>query len=310
LIKKIIFVQTFLKLTMKKLLLSLSVFAAFAANAQMDTLSAHCMIATTYTGMIDNVAPIDSGFIAGSNFYGDLAKMQLFDGTHGVTGGGTIKGIALPCILKSGTGNMTFAIWADNAGVPNYATPLASKVVALTAIDTAAASMMALGDGNIYNNVITFTTPVAIPANGKFWAGFILPTGANAFATAISTPFADGATHTGEIQGSGTFFTFDDGTNATWQLDAAITVYPIVDFTLGLNENVISSSVYPNPANAELNIKTTEDITSVVVTTTDGKTVATGTTSNINVAALNAGMYIYQVTTVSGKVGTGNFVKN
>lgn len=297
---------------MKKLLLSLTVFAAtFAANAQMDTLSAHCISTTLFSGLIDNAAPVDSGFVVGNNFYGDLAKMQLFDATHGVTGAGTIKAIAIPCIVKSGTGNMTFAIWADNAGQPNYAAPLATKVVALTAIDTAAASTMLLADGNFYNNVVTLTTPIAIPANGKFWAGFILPTGANLFATAYSSPFnGDGATHAGEIQSSGTFFTFDDGTTATWGLDAAITIFPIVDFTLGLNENVISSSVYPNPANAELNIKTTEDIASVVVTTTDGKTVATGTTSNINVASLNAGMYIYQVTTVSGKVGTGNFVKN
>nr|WP_294860421.1 T9SS type A sorting domain-containing protein [uncultured Fluviicola sp.] len=296
---------------MKKLLLSLSVFAAFAANAQMDTLSAHCISTTLYSGLLDNAAPIDSGFIAGTNYYGDLAKMQLFDATHGVTGTGTIKAIAFPCILKSGTGNMTFAIWADNAGQPVYATPLVSKVVAMTAIDTAAASTMGLADGNFFNNVVTFTTPLAIPANGKFWAGFILPTGTDAFATAISTPFnGDGATHTGEIQGSGTFYTFDDGTTATWQLDAAIAVFPIVDFTLGLNENEISASVYPNPASSVLNIKTSESISSVVITAADGKVVATSNSSNVDVASLNAGMYIYKVTTVSGKVGTGNFVKN
>ncbi|MDF3025891.1 MAG: hypothetical protein K0S23_198 [Fluviicola sp.] len=299
---------------MKKLLLSLSVFAAtFAANAQMDTLSGHCSSSTLFSGLLDDVMPIDSGFIVGNNMYGDKAKMQLFDATHGVTGGGTINAIAIPCIFKAGAGNMTFAIWADNAGQPNYAAPLASKVVALTAIDTALASTMGLADGNFFNNVITFTTPVAIPANGKFWAGFILPTGAgNIFATALSTPFAgDGATHTGEIQGDDAFVLFDDQVSPnSWGLDAAITVFPIVDFTLGLNENEITSSVYPNPANAELNIKTTEEVASVVITAADGKVVATSNSSNINVAELNAGMYIYQVTTISGKVGTGNFVKN
>ena len=298
---------------MKKLLLSLSVFAAtFAANAQMDTLSAHCISTTLYSGLLDDAMPIDSGFIVGNNIYGDKAKMQLFDATHGVTGGGTINAIAIPCIAKSGTGNMTFAIWADNAGQPNYAAPLASQVVALTAIDTALASSVTLADGNFFNNVITFTTPVAIPANGKFWAGFILPTGTtNLFATALSTPFGgDGATHTGEIWSDDSFVFFGQTGVNGWELDAAITVFPIVDFTLGLNENEITSSVYPNPANSELNIKTTEDVASVVITAADGKVVATSNSSNINVAELNAGMYIYQVTTVSGKVGTGNFVKN
>ncbi|MNR32334.1 hypothetical protein D3C85_1499100 [compost metagenome] len=92
----------------------------------------------------------------------------------------------------------------------------------------------------------------------------------------------------------------------------SLAIYPIINITsaAGLNENAISASVYPNPATDVLNIKTTEEIASVVITTTDGKTVATGNTSSINVASLNAGMYIYQLTTVSGKIGTGNFVKN
>jgi len=297
---------------MKKLLLSLTVLAAFGANAQMDTLSAHCLPGTTYSGLIDDVAPIDSGFIAGNNMYGDLAKMRLFDAANGVTGAGTINGVAFLTIARVGTGSINVAVWPDNAGAPNYASPLATTTVMLSAIDTSLANTDYLADGNFYNHVAMFTAPVAIPANGKFWAGVVLPTGGTSlWATGISTPAGGtGDTHTGEIQSGGTFFTFDNGTNATWQLDASITVYPIVNFTAGINENVISTSVYPNPANTELNIKTTEDITSVVVTTTDGKTVVTGTSSNINVSELNAGMYIYQVTTVSGKIGTGNFVKN
>ena len=298
---------------MKKLLLSLTVFAsAFAANAQVDTLSAHCSPATTYSGLLDNVAPIDSGFIAGNNLYGDLAKMRLFDAANGVTGSGTISGVAFMTIFKAGTGSINVAVWPDNAGAPDYANPLASTTVQLSAIDTTFANTSFLADGNFYNHVAMFTSPVNIPAGNKFWAGIVLPTGGTSvFATGISTPAnGTGDTHTGEIQNGGTFFTFDNGTTATWQLDASITVYPIVDFTLGLNENLISTSVYPNPASTELNIKTSEEITSVVITTTDGKTVATGNNSNINVASLNAGMYIYKVTTVSGKIGTGNFVKN
>ncbi len=297
---------------MKKLLLSLSVFAAtFAANAQMDTISAHCTASNIYSGLIDNVAPIDTGFYAGNNAYGDLAKMQLFDATHGVTGAGTINGVAFLTVAKvDGGGSIQVSIWADNNGAPNYATPLGTTSVTLASIDTAVANTDVLGDGNFYNHIAMFTNPVAIPANGKFWAGIVLPTGQNLFATGISYPWnGDGATHTGEIWSNGSFYTFGDATNG-WGLDVALTIFPIVNFTAGLNENVIAASVYPNPATSDLNIKTTEDIASVVVTTTDGKTVATGNSSNINVASLNAGMYIYTVTTVSGKIATGNFVKN
>jgi hypothetical protein len=76
-----------------------------------------------------------------------------------------------------------------------------------------------------------------------------------------------------------------------------------------MEENVIEASVSPNPAADVLNIKISEEIASVVITTLDGKVVATEATNAINVTELNAGMYIYTVTTANGKVATGNFVK-
>ncbi|WP_343747697.1 T9SS type A sorting domain-containing protein [Fluviicola sp.] len=82
--------------------------------------------------------------------------------------------------------------------------------------------------------------------------------------------------------------------------------------SLGLNDAELSSaiSVYPNPATTVLNIQSQEAISAVSILTTDGKVVATGDSSSINVEALNAGMYIYRITTISGKMETGNFVKN
>ena len=81
--------------------------------------------------------------------------------------------------------------------------------------------------------------------------------------------------------------------------------------SLGLNDNKATAlRVYPNPATTVLNIDSKEAISSVSILTTDGKVVSTSTSANVNVEALNAGMYIYHVTTVSGKVETGNFVKN
>ena len=84
----------------------------------------------------------------------------------------------------------------------------------------------------------------------------------------------------------------------------------MVSNTAGVNENVISSSVFPNPTNSILNIEVAEEVSSVEVVTMDGKTVARSTSKNIDVAELKAGLYIYRVTTVSGNMGTGNFVKN
>lgn len=79
-----------------------------------------------------------------------------------------------------------------------------------------------------------------------------------------------------------------------------------------ISENAASEgvSVYPNPANNVLNIKSSEEVASVVVTTTDGKVVANSDSKVVSLDNLNAGMYIYQVTSVSGKVSTGKFMKN
>lgn len=295
---------------MKKTLLTLSlVVAALGANAQVDTLSAHSDPAGLYTGVIDAVAPIDSGFVAGTNMYGDLAKMQLFDATHGVTSGGTITGIAVLTIAKvDGGGSMQFAIWSDNNGEPN-AVPVAMKTVTMASIDTTVASTQFLADGNFFNNVIMFDAPVTIPAGNKFWAGFILPNPqANLFATAISMPNSDALTHTGEFWSDASFHTFAETGN--WELDASITVFPIVDLVASLEENVITANVYPNPANDVLNIELNgEEVASVIVTTLDGKTVVTGNTASVNVDGLASGMYLYHVTTVAGKLATGNFVK-
>ena len=67
--------------------------------------------------------------------------------------------------------------------------------------------------------------------------------------------------------------------------------------------------VYPNPANDVLNISTNGEISTVVISTLDGKVLKTSSESSVDVSDLTSGMYIYQVT-VNGKVSTGNFVKN
>jgi hypothetical protein len=79
--------------------------------------------------------------------------------------------------------------------------------------------------------------------------------------------------------------------------------------TSGVNENTITTTVYPNPVNDVLNIKANGVVTNVTISTLDGKIVKSVVSSTVNVSDLTAGMYIYQVTS-NGKVSTGNFVKN
>lgn len=79
--------------------------------------------------------------------------------------------------------------------------------------------------------------------------------------------------------------------------------------TASIEETSLTTSVYPNPANDVLNISTSEEISNVSILGLDGKVVATSSTSTVNVAGLNSGMYIYEVTTTSGKVSRDSFMK-
>ncbi|MFA7273754.1 MAG: T9SS type A sorting domain-containing protein [Crocinitomicaceae bacterium] len=302
---------------MKKLLLSITALLTLSmVNAQNDTLSAHCDVSQLSSGILDFAAPIDSGFVAGTNFYGDLAKMRLFDASHEVTMGGTITGIAFYALTKvDNGGSMQFAIWSDNAGAPTIV-PVGFKSVTIASIDTATASTMTLGDGNIYNNIVTFTTPIQIPAGNKFWAGFILPTTTgDLFAVPISvTQDGSNTTHTGEFWSDMTFHTFGDPNN--WGLDGTIAIYPIVNFSsgAGLEENNLEVSVYPNPTNSTLNIKTSSAANHISIISMDGKVVAesnlNGLTGAINVAELVNGVYFYEVSSSNGAVIRNTFVKN
>lgn len=80
--------------------------------------------------------------------------------------------------------------------------------------------------------------------------------------------------------------------------------------TASINENVITAAVFPNPAKDVLNINASEGIASFNIVTIDGKVVASSTSSSVNVSELTAGIYMYNATTVSGKVATGKFSKN
>ncbi len=79
--------------------------------------------------------------------------------------------------------------------------------------------------------------------------------------------------------------------------------------TSGIEENVLSTSVYPNPATDVLNIVSSEEIANVTIVSLDGKIVATTANSSVDVSQLISGIYVYEVTTTSGNVTRNTFMK-
>lgn len=305
---------------MKKGLLAFSAVLALTfsnkVSAQADTLNEF------FIGTLANygVGPLpDAGYVAGNNTYGDIAKMMLFDDTHGVYYGGTITGVLLGISNKvNAGGSYKVAIWNDVNGAPGP-TPIASKTLTVASIDTTLANYQLMGDIGFYNVDVTFNTPIAIPTSKKFWAGIILPTTAGdtiALLTNTDGDFPEASAYTGEIQSSGTFKSFNDGTTSTWQDNIALAVFPKVNFvnTTGINENeIVQYEVFPNPANDVLNFKLKENCKSIEIISLDGKTLAfenvSGLSAKVNISNLNSGVYMFKLTNEKGLVSTNKFVK-
>jgi hypothetical protein len=80
--------------------------------------------------------------------------------------------------------------------------------------------------------------------------------------------------------------------------------------TGNVNSLTFEASVYPNPASDVLNINTNGvEVASIAIYSLDGKVVATGNGTSVNVASLTEGMYIYEVVATNGAVSKNTFVK-
>jgi hypothetical protein len=152
---------------------------------------------------------------------------------------------------------------------------------------------LAAGDAD---DVILYQAFAEFTATTNAWGTMSLPVAANPQATGtVNQLYIVAVSSNNAVASPGT----------TLWLDNITTGY------VGVEENeVITASVYPNPATDVLNIKMNEEVASVVITALDGKVVATETSTSVNISELNTGMYIYTITGASGKVAKGNFVKN
>jgi len=80
--------------------------------------------------------------------------------------------------------------------------------------------------------------------------------------------------------------------------------------TADVNEVVEASIVaFPVPTENVLNIQSSEEVANVTVIGMSGQILAESSTSTVDVSALEAGVYVYSVTTVSGYVHQEMFVK-
>jgi hypothetical protein len=277
--------------------------------AGLDTLANHFVGGTPALYSSSN-----GGFVCGHNGYSDLSKAQLFDNQMGVTGPGTIPSVLLWVGAKEGNPASTIAvkIYADNNGVPGAT--LGSVNVPFSAMDTNAIALMQIGSPieAAYNTIAVFSSPIAIPANGKFWAGFTVTYASGDTIGVVTTThpeFSLAVTHSFEQWSDNSWHTYNDGTTNTWQLDIAQGIFPVCNFSAAsVNENGnISFGMFPNPAVNQVTVNLPKGITNGTVNIVNviGETVFTsainGNTMNIDLSGFAKGSYFLNVNTLEGK---------
>lgn len=95
--------------------------------------------------------------------------------------------------------------------------------------------------------------------------------------------------------------------------DLGLVKYTIDLRTLTVNEPTIITgkdlTIYPNPVEHELNIKTTKKINQIEIYSLTGQKILTSTKTNIEVSKLSKGIYILKILTDDGQQLTQKFIK-
>ncbi|MEM9023336.1 MAG: T9SS type A sorting domain-containing protein [Bacteroidota bacterium] len=291
---------------MKKLYdIFLSVMLIATAGAQ-TYLTDHFTGGTKSDIASNTVGAVQFGFVTGNDGYSHTVKAQLFDNTYGVSSGGTITGVALD-FARAPNSNQVSAlvvIWEDDNG--SLGQRLGEKNLVGTNID-ANTNTNITGNAS-YDNLVTFDSPIPIPANRKFWAGVVYTfVNMNQLISLHSTAdgdFSDASSHTLTGPSEATTFSFaaDIDPNAGigsnqggYELDIALAVFPEVSFNVGVEDDLENSTLslgqnFPNPFSGQSRINyTLKDKSEVTFEVFDitGKRVM-----NVRQGQLPAGEYI------------------
>ena len=244
----------------------------------------------------------DEGYLAGTNTYGDLAKADYFqkDSTTEY-----LVNLKMNVGMVSGTGNVTFCIWADNNGRPGSL--IASKTVSLSTI---ASQCYTENDPQMPTSypqlkrryVCQFSPSVAI--SGNFFAGYMLPSSGQ---FALVTNTGNQAANTGwEMRHDSTWVEYSDSTS--WGIALTHALFPqLCDNaeTNDIEEFDHSSVIYPNPTTGIVSIRLADnELSNAIVKVYDmnGKLVNLAPVMSndqltLDLSSLRSGLYLISIQT-------------
>jgi len=183
-----------------------------------------------------------NGFISGNNEFGDLAKANYYN----INENTYITGVLYEFAHGTGGGSsIEFSIWNSSGTNNSPGSKIAFKTLPLDDI---------LDDVEAQDfTYVEFNPPVLV--NGPFYAGLMLPAITGDTLVVWSNQHND--TDPGiawELWESNEWYPFNS--IDSWSLDVALAIYPIVQNTLGVNENNVSGglNIYPNPSDGQFTI--------------------------------------------------------
>lgn len=252
----------------------------------------------------------DEGYLAGTNSYGDLAKADYFqkDSTEEY-----IVNMIMNVGMVSGTGNITFCVWADNNGQPGAI--LGSKTVSLSEIVNRS---YIENDPQMPTNYpqlrrryyCKFNT--AITVNGSFFAGFMVPT-SGTFGL-VTNSQGNAANTAWEMNSDSTWSQYSDADS--WGISLTHALFPQLcdDPAATEIEDVedINTVIYPNPTSGNVTVRLENseiETAEIKVYDLNGKLLQVeqqkgSNEVTLNLSPLTSGMYIISVQT-----GNQNFTK-
>jgi len=195
------------------------------------------------TPVIYGVASPQSGYVAGNNSYGDLAKADYFatyDAAKKINGTYIYFGVG-----KGGSSNVPFKVWNNTgtAGAPG--TVLATQNVSLTTIKSDVTANQP--------TYVTFTTPVTIFT--PFYVGVTLPTIAGDTVAIFSNTNGDTNPGTAWEQFSDNVW-YAFSSTSSWGINVQLAIWPVMCPTgVGISEPQNAPvSIFPNPSVQEIYI--------------------------------------------------------
>lgn len=195
----------------------------------------------------------ENGYLAGTNSYGDKAKADYFtkDATTEY-----IVNLTMNFAQASGTGSVTFCIWADNNGVPGEL--LGSRSVSLSSITSHSVMVNDPQMASPYPSLCrryTCQFPTSIAVSGNFFAGVQLPNSGTF--SLVTNSNGDGANTGWEQKSDGTWVPYND--SSSWGLSLTHALFPqLCDNanTTEIEEEIADGvSIYPNPTSGNVIVR-------------------------------------------------------